>query len=65
MDRLYFRSIYLRAPDGLTVEIATDGPGFSVDEDPDSLGRELQLPPWLESRRESIRDTLSPLEDEA
>lgn len=65
MDRQYFRSIYLRAPDGLPVEIATDGPGFAVDEKPVSLGRELQLPPWLESRRESIRDTLSPLEDEA
>jgi glyoxalase family protein len=61
MDRRYFRSIYFQAPDGLLLEIATDGPGFVVDEDPRSLGRSLQLPPWLEDRREEIRGRLTPL----
>ncbi|HEX7049082.1 MAG TPA: VOC family protein [Longimicrobiales bacterium] len=61
MDRTYFRSIYFRAPDGLLLEIATDGPGFTVDEDPASLGRELKLPAWLEARREEIGAELAPL----
>lgn len=61
-DRKYFRSIYFRAPDGLLLEIATDGPGFVVDEKPEALGGELQLPPWLEGERDRIRSNLHPLE---
>jgi glyoxalase family protein len=62
MDRSYFKSIYFNAPDGLLLEIATDGPGFTVDEDADSLGTELQLPPWLQGERESIVQGLRPLD---
>ena len=61
MDRTYFRSIYFNAPDGQLLEIATDGPGFAVDEPVESLGSELQLPPWLEPRRGEIQSALSPL----
>ena len=61
MDRTYFKSIYFRAPDGLLLEIATDGPGFSVDESTERLGTELRLPAWLESERESIASSLAPL----
>lgn len=60
-ERSYFRSIYFRAPDGLLLEIATDGPGFALDEAPDALGAELKLPPWLEDRREGIEAGLVPL----
>jgi glyoxalase family protein len=61
MERTYFRSIYFRAPDGQLLEIATDGPGFAVDEPADRLGRALQLPAWLEPRREEIGAGLVPL----
>jgi glyoxalase family protein len=61
MDRDYFRSIYFPAPDGLLLEIATDGPGFAVDEDPAALGTTLQLPKWLETRRDEIERVLVPL----
>jgi glyoxalase family protein len=61
MDRQYFRSIYFRAPDGQLLEIATDGPGFLIDESADSLGTELKLPSWLERRRASIEPALTPL----
>lgn len=61
MDRDYFRSIYFRAPDGLLLEIATDGPGFMVDEPRGSLGTELRLPAWLADRREEIEASLPPL----
>ncbi|HEX2092881.1 MAG TPA: VOC family protein [Longimicrobiaceae bacterium] len=61
MERTYFRSIYFRAPDGLLLEIATDGPGFLVDEDPAELGRNLMLPAWLEPEREGIAASLAPL----
>ena len=60
-DRQYFESIYFRAPDGLLVELATDGPGFAVDEDPEELGRVLKLPSWLEPRRSQIEAALTPL----
>jgi glyoxalase family protein len=60
-DRTYFRSIYFQAPDGLLVEIATVGPGFGVDESTESLGSELKLPEWLESRRSEIEGALQPL----
>jgi glyoxalase family protein len=61
MDRSYFRSIYFQDPDGLLLEIATDGPGFSVDEPVASLGSALMLPRWLENRRAEIEGTLAPL----
>lgn len=61
MDRTYFKSIYFRAPDGLLLEIATDGPGFVVDEEEEHLGEGLRLPAWLEPRRETIESRLTPL----
>ena len=61
MDRSYFRSIYFEAPDGLLLEIATDGPGFTFDEASGSLGSELKLPAWLEESRPGIEASLSPL----
>lgn len=61
MDRTYFRSIYFHAPDGLLCEIATDDPGFLVDEAPERLGSELRLPAWLESERQQIASALTPL----
>ncbi len=60
-DRKYFRSIYFREPGGVLFEIATDEPGFAVDEAPDRLGSALQLPPWLEPRRAAIEANLTPL----
>jgi glyoxalase family protein len=60
-DRLYFHSIYFREPGGALLEIATDGPGFSIDEAEDRLGQRLCLPPWLEPVRESIERRLPPL----
>lgn len=62
MERTYFQSIYFRAPDGLLLEIATDGPGFAVAEEPERLGQTLKLPAWLEVDRERIAATLIPLE---
>jgi glyoxalase family protein len=61
LDRSYFESIYFRAPDGLLVEIATDGPGFAADEAADALGAALKLPPWLEPQRHEIEGLLEPL----
>lgn len=62
MDRVYFRSIYTHDPDGHIVEIATAGPGFTVDESPPELGHHLQLPPWLEGQRARIERRLRPIE---
>jgi glyoxalase family protein len=62
MDRTYFSSIYFRDPDGLLLEIATDGPGFAVDEERGRLGSVLRLPAWLEAEREQIESRLVPLE---
>jgi glyoxalase family protein len=61
MDRVYFKSIYTRDPDGHIVELATTGPGFLVDEDQARLGQKLQLPPWLEPQRAGIEGALHPL----
>jgi glyoxalase family protein len=61
LDRCYFKSIYFRAPDGLLLEIATDTPGFLVDEPQDLLGSQLMLPSWLESERAAIAARLTPL----
>jgi glyoxalase family protein len=60
-DRKYFHSVYFRMPDGVLVEIATDGPGFLVDEPEESLGQGLSLPPWLESERETLERELTPI----
>jgi glyoxalase family protein len=60
-DRKYFRSIYFRMPDGILIEIATDEPGFAVDEPADSLGQSLSLPPWLEPERETLERELTPI----
>ena len=62
LDRNYFSSIYFRSPDGLLHEIATDGPGFAIDEEEDRLGEELRLPDWLEPRRDEISAALGELE---
>jgi glyoxalase family protein len=61
-DRKYFRSIYFRMPDGMLIEIATDEPGFLVDEDAATLGQGLSLPPWLEPERDTLERELAPLE---
>ncbi|HEX6011305.1 MAG TPA: ring-cleaving dioxygenase [Geminicoccaceae bacterium] len=61
VDRYYFRSLYFREPSGVLFEIATDGPGFAVDEPPESLGERLSLPPFLEPHRASIEANLKPL----
>ncbi len=58
-DRTYFKSIYFRSPDGLLVEIATDGPGFAVDEDAGALGRELIVPAFLDAERAAVAASLS------
>ncbi|WP_027135851.1 ring-cleaving dioxygenase [Geminicoccus roseus] len=61
VDRYYFRSLYLREPNGVLFEIATDGPGFAADEPLDRLGETLALPPFLEPRRAEIEAGLKPL----
>lgn len=58
LDRQYFRSIYYREPGGVLFEIATDPPGFTVDEPAALLGTRLMLPPWLEPRRKAIEARL-------
>ena len=60
VDRKYFTSIYFRERGGILFEIATDGPGFTVDEPVEALGRELMLPPWLEPYRERVVANLQP-----
>ncbi|HMO29822.1 ring-cleaving dioxygenase [Enterovirga sp.] len=62
IERYYFRSLYFREPGGSLFEIATDGPGFAVDEPLDRLGERLSLPPFLEPRRASIEANLKPLD---
>jgi glyoxalase family protein len=59
LDRVYFHSIYFREPGGVLFEIATDPPGFAVDEE--HLGESLKLPPWLEEDRERIEQSLPPV----
>jgi len=61
VDRYYFRSLYFREPNGILFEIATDGPGFAVDEDAAALGEQLALPPFLEPQREAILAGLEPI----
>jgi glyoxalase family protein len=62
IDRNYFESIYFREPGGVLFEIATDPPGFTIDEPLLELGRTLALPPWLEPDREQIEQALPPLQ---
>ena len=61
IDRFYFRSIYFREPGGVLFEIATDGPGFDVDEEVSALGESLSLPPFLEPHRQEIEAQLKPI----
>ncbi|MEO8575354.1 MAG: VOC family protein, partial [Gemmatimonadales bacterium] len=58
IDRDYFHSIYFREPGGVLFEIATDPPGFTLDEPMEKLGQSLQLPKWLEERRFEIEALL-------
>lgn len=61
LDRQYFTSIYFREPGGVLFEIATDTPGFDIDEPLLELGRSLKLPPWLEPSREAIENSVIPI----
>ncbi len=61
VDRFWFKSVYFMEPGGALFELATDGPGFAVDEDPARLGESLVLPPWLEPQRATIEAGLPPL----
>jgi glyoxalase family protein len=61
MDRIYFHSIYFREPGGILFEIATDCPGFAMDEPVEKLGEALKLPPWLETLRPKIEAALPPI----
>ncbi|WP_102275597.1 ring-cleaving dioxygenase [Cytobacillus massiliigabonensis] len=61
VDRFYFKSLYFRESNGILFEIATDGPGFTIDGDIETLGENLDLPPFLESRRTEIEENLQPI----
>ncbi len=61
VDRFWFKSLYFRISNGILFELATDGPGFAVDEDPAHLGEQLVLPPFLEPQRVTIEAGLRPL----
>lgn len=61
VDRYYFQSLYVTEPNGILFEIATDGPGFDLDESIDELGGRLSLPTFLEDRRQEIESNLKPL----
>jgi glyoxalase family protein len=61
IDRFWFKSVYFLEPGGVLFELATDGPGFTVDEDLKTLGEQLVLPPWLEPHRKEIESQLPPI----
>jgi len=61
IDRTYFHSIYFREPGGVLFELATDPPGFTLDEPIESLGEELRIPQWLEAKRNLIEQRLTPI----
>jgi glyoxalase family protein len=63
VDRFYFKSLYFRESNGILFEIATDGPGFTIDGDIETLGKKLDLPPFLEARRKEIEEKLQPIEE--
>ncbi|MFD6442441.1 ring-cleaving dioxygenase, partial [Peribacillus sp. NPDC060186] len=62
VDRFYFKSLYFRESNGILIEIATDGPGFTVDSTVEALGKKLDLPPFLEDKRAEIEAKLVPLD---
>jgi glyoxalase family protein len=62
IDRFWFKSVYFTEPGGVLFELATDGPGFAVDEEAAHLGQSLVLPPWLEPHRAGIESALPRLE---
>jgi glyoxalase family protein len=62
IDRKYFESVYFREPGGILLELATDPPGFAVDEQPDRLGERLMLPERYERQRAQIEAVLPPIE---
>ena len=62
VDRYWFRSLYFREPNGVLFEIATEGPGFGVDEDAETLGEKIVLPPFLEPHRKEIVANLKPID---
>lgn len=62
LDRMYFHSIYFREPGGVLFELATDPPGFAIDEPLESLGETLRVPPWLEEHRTAIQKRLPQIE---
>lgn len=62
VDRFYFRSLYFREPGGILFEIASDGPGFALDESEATLGEKIALPPFLEPRRAEIEANLQPID---
>ncbi len=64
VDRFYFKSLYFRESNGILFEIATDGPGFTIDGDIETLGEKLDLPPFLEGRRAEIEEKLQPIEED-
>jgi glyoxalase family protein len=61
IDRTYFNSIYFREPGGILFEIATEPPGFTLDEPIEELGSKLRLPPWMEAARSQIEQVLPPI----
>jgi glyoxalase family protein len=61
IDRFWFKSVYFKEPGGVLFEVATDGPGFAVDEDPAHLGEALLLPPFLQPHRDKIEAALAPI----
>ncbi len=63
IDRFWFQSVYFKEPGGVLFELATDGPGFGVDEDMEHLGEQLVLPPWLDPDRAAIEAALPPLRE--
>lgn len=60
-DRNYFTSVYFREPGGVLFEVATDGPGFAIDEEEEHLGELIKLPEWAEPSRERIEGNLTPV----
>ena len=63
IDRFYFKSLYFRESNGIMFEIATDGPGFTIDGDIETLGEQLDLPSFLEERRDEIEAKLTPIKE--
>jgi glyoxalase family protein len=61
IDRFYFHSVYFREPGGVLFEIATNPPGFAIDEKAEELGTHLVLPPWIESMRKDLEKILPPV----